>query len=237
MLPTSPAEVHLADAGCPVVGGQEHRMEEVVETLARGESEEEEGGEEPEEEEEEEEAEEEEEEEEEGEGSLRYQMKTHCIKETRLPFESTVLGTCWLAFVRRRPLKGGRQQKAGGRGISKDDAACRILYTRSESQAEKEKREKAGIELSKMRVWPNWVKSSRLCAGYLQDLEKQGKGPSLIIKESFPGATVKDLPGISVVLLDLASRDGLGKETVNNFKKWLSKSSQCSITPISKSSY
>lgn len=169
------------------------------------------------EEEDEDEVEEEEEEDGEGEQSLRYQMGSYAVKERRLPLESTLLGTCWLAFVRRRPLKAGHRRTA------KSDAACRLLYERSEMDTERAAREASGVQLDKMRTWPRWVTNSRLCAGLLQNLEKEERGPSSTIKEEFPLGQVKDLPAMSARLLDLAVRNGLGKETITNFKKWLSK--------------
>jgi hypothetical protein len=153
----------------------------------------------------------------EGEQSLRYQLGIFGVNQNRRPLECTLFGTSWLAFVRRKQLK------TGNRGSSKEDAACRLLYERTESHQEKAKREAAGTEISNMRVWPGWVKNSRICAGILQQLEREGKGPSATIKLEFPSAGVADLPAISLRLLDLASRNGLGKETITNFKRWLSK--------------
>ena len=219
-LTTLPGEEGARSLPVPTEVGVLRETEEEEEEGVVQEGEEEEGVVQEEEEEEvagEDEEEEEEEEQDEGaEGTLRHQMMLLGIKESRLPLESTVCGTCWLAYVRRRQLK------AMGRASGKEDAGCRILYQRSESQREKENREKEGVSLAAMKVWPNWVKNSRICAGLLQKMEKEGKGPSMKINEEFPGAGIQDLPAICRRLLDIASQTGLGKETVTNFKKWLS---------------
>jgi hypothetical protein len=198
----------------------QEQPEEVVEEVEEVVEEAEEEAEEVEESEGEEEEEEEEEEADDGEGvqSLRHQMQAYAVKKSRLPLESTLMGTCWLAFVRRRLLK------AGHRHTSRGDAACRLLYRRSETDQERERREAEGQEVDSMRAWPTWVKNARICAGLLQQMEKARKGPSRLIKREFPSARVGDLPRICSRLLDLASKNGLGKETVTNFKKWLSKS-------------
>jgi hypothetical protein len=163
---------------------------------------------------------EDEEEEDEEENTVRFQMQAlGGTNVKRKPFESMLVGTCWLAYIRRSRFTG----RGPGQNKDKDTASCRALYERAETEEERKERELAGTDLEKMRVWPNWVKMARFAAGSLWELERKKLGPSVAIRKKFPKATCRDLPALCKELLDIAHRNGLHKETVQNFKQWISK--------------